>query len=173
MLIGMDAMTVPSDGDIHSLTVLTARGIPWLDDLRCARVVTEELLRCEQESAVQSLAWLVLPDRVCWMLRRRNACLNRSMALFKERSARAVQCAAERSGRVWQAGYQVYAIAAEDNPVELAMQLVQAPLRAGLCDRLDQYPHWYCRWRTPEMQMRNTSVTGQNSADDRSAMAEA
>lgn len=147
MLFGMvNDTATPTDGEIHSLTVLTARGVPWLDDLRCARVVTEELLRCEHETAVVSLAWMVLPDRVRWLLRRREACLNRCMALFKERSARAVQCAAERSGRVWQAGYRLDAVATNADAVELAARLVQEPLQAGLCERLEQYPHWYCRW---------------------------
>ncbi len=132
---------------IHFIIIETASGIPWLDDLRCARAVTAELVQCEQQGLIESLAWVVLPRQTLWLLRQRDACLNACMALFKERSARAVQCAAGRSGRVWVAGYRDRAITLEDAP-SLARDLVSMPLREGLAERLEQYPHWFCRWTT-------------------------
>jgi len=47
---------------------------------------------------------------------------------------------------VWQRGFHDHALRAEEDIVGVARYLVANPLRAGLCDKIGNYPYWNAQW---------------------------
>ncbi len=48
--------------------------------------------------------------------------------------------------RLWQAGFHDHGVRAEEDLRSMARYIVANPLRAGLVERLGDYPHWDARW---------------------------
>jgi REP element-mobilizing transposase RayT len=47
---------------------------------------------------------------------------------------------------VWQNGFHDHALRQEEDLAEVARYIVANPLRAGLVERLGDYPHWHAIW---------------------------
>jgi len=51
-----------------------------------------------------------------------------------------------RSGSLWQDGFHDHALRREEDLKQVAWYIVANPLRAGLADRLGDYPYWNLDW---------------------------
>jgi len=51
-----------------------------------------------------------------------------------------------RSGPVWEPAFHDRALRREDDMRSVARYIVANPLRAGLVDRIGDYPFWDCIW---------------------------
>jgi putative transposase len=103
--------------------------------------------RLHEVGWVDSLAWVLMPDHLHWLLALERAPdLARVMGRVKGRSARRVNDLCGRAGRVWQESYHDRALRREEDLVAMARYVVANPLRAGLVERLGDYPHWDARW---------------------------
>ncbi|MEJ1380959.1 MAG: transposase, partial [Candidatus Sedimenticola sp. (ex Thyasira tokunagai)] len=49
-------------------------------------------------------------------------------------------------GGVWQAGFHDHALRREEDIIGVARYVVANPMRAGLADRVGDYPHWDAAW---------------------------
>jgi putative transposase len=133
-------------GRAYLLTTVTERRRPVFADWRVGRLLVAEL-RAEHEIArVASLAWVVMPDHMHWLVTLREGTLDALMRRVKSRSAIAVNAALGVSGQLWQKGYHDHAVRAEDDLRAMARYVVANPLRAGLATRLADYPLRDAMW---------------------------
>ncbi|MFB1510307.1 MAG: transposase [Thiocapsa sp. C3-sup] len=97
--------------------------------------------------AVMSLAWVVMPDHIHWLLQ-----LDDSLSLpsvlkaFKARSAHRVNAYLRRQGPLWQKAFHDHAIRQEEDIRQIARYIVANRVRAGLVERVGDYPHWDAAW---------------------------
>lgn len=128
------------------VTVLTAHRRACLDDPRSARCIAQEIGHCGQRGWLESLAWVVMPEHLHWLLRMKEGSLNAAVAVFKSRSERAIQLALGRPERIWQAGYHDRLIREAHCVMETARHIVANPLRRGLVERIEHYPYFHTQW---------------------------
>lgn len=125
----------------YILTTVTAARRPLFADLYAGRCVVQEMRRLHEAGLVESLAFVVMPDHLHWLLTLHDGwSLSRVVQLLKGRSAR-------RLGfPIWQRGYHDHAIREDGDLHAAARYIVANPLRAGLVDRVGDYPLWDAVW---------------------------
>lgn len=128
-------------------TVLHERERRYFADFFCARCVVKEMRVLHDAAAVNSLAWVVMPDHIHWLFQ-----LGDSMGLsavvkrFKACSAHQVNRYLGRQGAVWQKGFYDHALREGEALQDIARYIVANPLRAGLVAHIGDYPLWDAVW---------------------------
>ena len=115
-------------------------------DWQTGRHVVTQLRFAQERNEAESLAWVVMPDHLHWLLVLREVDLATVVRRTKSRSARSVNTHLGRSGAVWQNGFHDHAIRAEEDLREVARYIVANPIRAGLVTRIGDYPLWDAVW---------------------------
>jgi len=115
-------------------------------NFRLARILVRELRTTTEQGLVESLAWVVMPDHLHWLLVPKTVSLDVAVQRMKSRSAIAINRAAGRHGAVWQKGFHDHALRRNEDLVVVARYIVANPLRAGIVHRLGNYPHWDAIW---------------------------
>lgn len=87
-----------------------------------------------------------MPDHFHWLIELGDSSLNELMRRVKANSSRAINRQRNGSGPLWQSGYHDRALRQEDDLQAVARYVVANPLRAGLVDRLGDYPLWDAVW---------------------------
>lgn len=100
---------------------------------------------CEDGWA-ESLAWVLMPDHLHWLLVLGDVGLSELVRRVKSNSGRRVHQAVGASGALWQRGYHDHAIREDEDLRQVARYVVANPLRAGLVDDLGSYPLWDAAW---------------------------
>ena len=126
-------------GQIYLVTSVTRERCPVFSNFWSARTLIRILHR-EPCAELQTLAFVVMPDHVHWLLQLHSGELPVVMKRVKSLSARSL------GGSLWQSGYHDRALRKEENLPEVARYIVANPLRAGLVDSVRQYPHWDAVW---------------------------
>ncbi|WP_411564017.1 REP-associated tyrosine transposase [Pseudomonas shirazensis] len=134
-------------GRRYLLTTVTHQREALFGQLHTARIVVQQLRLSDQEQDCQSLAWVVMPDHVHWLIELKSVTLGTLMRRFKSRSSLALHKAGVRYGPVWQAGYQDRALRREESMRSVATYIVENPVRAKLVDSVGDYPHWDTVWQ--------------------------
>jgi REP element-mobilizing transposase RayT len=129
---------------IYFVTFVIRGRQPVFRNFDCAR----ELIRLiNTEHRVRSLAFVVMPDHVHWLLELvGSAPLAYIIRSVKGRSAHIINRNMCRSGPLWQAGFHDHGVRREESLIDIARYIVANPLRAGLVDRIGEYPHWDAVW---------------------------
>jgi len=113
---------------------------PVFDDLPAARTLITVLAEEEKRDRARTLAFVVMPDHLHWLLELRTAPLSRVVAAVKSVSA-------HRLGeRIWQPGFFDRAIRRDEDAKAVARYVIANPIRAGLVDHIGDYPHWDAVW---------------------------
>ncbi|MDH0646826.1 transposase [Pseudomonas sp. GD03858] len=108
--------------------------------------VQQRLISKGDSNACRSLAWVVMPDHLHWLIELRLATLCTLMRRFKSRSSLELHKAGVGHHPIWQAGYQDHALRREENAIHIARYIVANPLRARLVNNVREYPHWDAVW---------------------------
>ena len=137
---------VSESGRLYLLTTVVQDRKPIFSDWRLGRLMVQELRRAESECQVVSLAWVLMPDHLHWVIELLEDSLETLMRRVKSRSTLTINAACGRSGQLWQRGYHDHAIRREEDLKALARYVVANPLRAGLVTRIGDYPLWDARW---------------------------
>ena len=118
-------------------------------DITVARLPVHELRRLHDEDDVVSLAWVVMPDHLHWMIQLNDRWpLARVVKTLKARSAFAINRHLRQQGSLWQRAYYDHAARQDEDIRQIARYIVANPLRAGLVRDIGSYPHWDCIWMT-------------------------
>ncbi|TWC25978.1 MULTISPECIES: transposase [unclassified Pseudomonas] len=133
-------------GQIYLLTAVVLNRQPLFHDFKSGRLVVDALKTAEQEGFATSLAWVVMPDHFHWLIELQNIQLPSLMARTKSRIAVTLNRSAGRQGPVWQHGYHDRTIRKEEDLQAVARYIVANPLRAGLVERVGDYPLWDAIW---------------------------
>ncbi|MNP39292.1 Transposase IS200 like protein [compost metagenome] len=86
-------------GRIYLLTTAVHNRQPAFADWRVGRLVVNEFRRAQEEGAVMSLAWVIMPDHLHWLAELKGGSLSELMRRTKSRSTRAVNQGCKREGR--------------------------------------------------------------------------
>ena len=133
-------------GRLYMLTTVTHQRQPLFQNLRHARLVIHNLRHAEQQRYCDSLAWVVMPDHVHWLIELKDTTLGTLMQRFKCQSSNALRKAGVKVSRIWQAGYHDRALRRDEDILKVARYIVANPIRAGLVARPGDYPHWDAVW---------------------------
>jgi len=132
-------------------TVLADRRKRHFADLTCARLLIGEMRDLHESGAVDSLAWVLMPDHMHWLFQL-GACSSLSAVIkqLKASSARRINRHLKRRGDLWQKAFYDHAIRQDEDLRQVARYIVGNPLRAGLVDNIADYPHWDAAWLSPQ-----------------------
>ena len=133
-------------GRAYLLTSTVHNRQPLFGDFTLGRLLVDELRTAHQHGWVSSLAWVVMPDHLHWLVKLEGCTLDELMRRIKSNSARRINRRLGRTGPVWQQGYHDRALRREEDLQVAARYVVANPLRAGLVERLADYPHWDAVW---------------------------
>ncbi|MEQ7922540.1 transposase [Xanthomonas sp. WHRI 1810A] len=133
-------------GNIYLLTTVTHQRQPFFSDWRLGRLVVHQMRYMEREGLVHSMAWVVMPDHLHWLIALEQGSLAALMSRMKSRSSQAFKERTRYSGAVWQKGYHDRALRRDEDLQQAARYIVANPLRAGLVKRLGDYPLWDAVW---------------------------
>lgn len=131
---------------IYLLTATVEKREPIFANWRVGRVLVDELRSAHVDGLVESLAWVVMPDHVHWLLVLQRGSLSALMRRVKGRSAKQINQLNGRSGKLWQDGFHDRALRREEDVLPVARYIVANPLRAGLVARVGDYPLWDAVW---------------------------
>ncbi|WP_448108610.1 REP-associated tyrosine transposase [Pseudomonas azerbaijanoccidentalis] len=131
---------------IYLLTTNTLHREPVFKDFRLGRLVIEQFRMAQEQCWANSLAWVVMPDHFHWLIELQQDSMSELMQKTKSLSTRAVNMSARRKGSLWQQGYHDRALRRDEDLVKLARYVVANPLRAGLVEKLGDYPLWDAIW---------------------------
>ncbi|EKT4522694.1 transposase [Pseudomonas putida] len=137
---------VSIQGQIYLLTTTVQHRQPIFRDFHLARILVGELRKAQETGLARSLAWVVMPDHLHWLLELQHTSLDALMRRVKCRSAYLVNRSYQQQGGLWQKGYHDRALREEDNIRATARYIVANPLRAGLVSTIADYPHWDATW---------------------------
>jgi REP element-mobilizing transposase RayT len=105
-----------------------------------------ELKRVHDQKMVNSIAWVVIPDHLHWLVQLEQGSLAQLMQTVKSRSTLTINRALNRQGAFWQSGYHDRALRDDEDVRPFGRYIVANPLRAGLVKKVGDYPLWDACW---------------------------
>lgn len=132
-------------GQIYLITAVTFNRKPVFQDFRVGRILVRVLH--ENCADARTLCYVVMPDHLHWLV-----CLGDDLSLdklvqrIKSVSGFHIKKKMQLSERFWQSGYHDHALRKEEDIEAVARYVVANPLRAGLVNRIGDYPLWDAVW---------------------------
>lgn len=133
-------------GQSYLLTTITQGRRRWFEQHAAAVMVMQAFARMDEDGTTHSLAYVVMPDHIHWLMELRSHSLDYVMQRFKSRSALQINRTLGRVGRLWQSCYHDHAIRSDESLLRHAMYIAANPVRAGLAKNIGDYAHAWCRW---------------------------
>ena len=134
-------------GQVYFVTTVTYERRPLFSEFTRARLVINEMRRLHDTALVSSLAWVVMPDHIHWLVALGHShSLSIMVKMLKGRTAQSVNRCTASCGPVWQQGFFEHALRKEVDLAKVARYIVANPLRKGLVRRVGDYPHWDAIW---------------------------
>ena len=132
---------------IYLVTAATHQRIALFRDFCAARTASQ----CFEDRLVlgdaNMLAWVLMPDHAHWLIQLgATTPLGICIGRIKSASSRGVNRACRRKGCVWAPAFHDHALRADEDVEAAARYLVANPLRAGLVERIGDYPYWNAVW---------------------------
>ena len=134
-------------GRIYLITAVTLDRVPLFEDLALARTTIAHLRHADAHGHSKTLAWVLMPDHLHWLVQLASGDLSRLVAGFKAGSAASINRILQTPGqRRWQTGFHDHALRAEEDLPAIARYVIANPLRARLVTSVRAYPHWDAVW---------------------------
>ncbi|MDH4570716.1 transposase [Pseudomonas sp. BN414] len=133
-------------GRIYLLTTVTHERTPVFATWNAGCLVAWEIYAMREGRSLETLAWVLMPDHLHWLVQLHTGTLEEHVQRLKSRSAIALNSMKSSSGRVWQKGFHDHALRKEEDVRAVARYVVANPLRAGLVEKLGDYPFWDAIW---------------------------
>ena len=133
-------------GRVYLVTSVTVVRLPHFRDMDAGRCVVRELRDTAHLGLADTLAYVVMPDHLHWLVSLRDVALPALLNRIKSKSAIAVNARCGTRGPVWQRGFHDHALHRDEDVAALARYVVANPLRAGLVKRVGDYPLWDAVW---------------------------
>ncbi|RON20429.1 transposase [Pseudomonas brassicacearum] len=131
---------------VYLLTANTLHRTPVFKDFTLGRRVVDQFRNAQDLGLAHSLAWVVMPDHFHWLIELREGSMGGLMQRTKSLSTKAVSLSTGHRTSLWQRGFHDRALRREEDLVKVARYVVANPLRAGLVERLGDYPLWDAVW---------------------------
>ena len=133
-------------GRLYQLTAVTHERQPFFQDWRTGRLLVHEFRRAQEAGHATSIAWVIMPDHFHWLIELHNGDLPKLVQATKSRCTRLINQKRDLYAPVWQKGYFDRALRREEDLKAMARYIIANPLRAGLVDRVGNYPLWDAIW---------------------------
>lgn len=131
-------------GYFYLITTVTHQRKRFFTDTGNARTVVTAMKYCDETALTRTIAFVLMPDHLHWLFQLGgDRTLDRVIQSVKSYSARRISGG---SGQVWQRGYHDHAIRTHSELKASARYVVANPLRAGICERIGDYPWWDAIW---------------------------
>ncbi|MGN8345684.1 REP-associated tyrosine transposase [Pseudomonas sp. SMV71] len=130
----------------YLITTVVHGRAPIFRNWRLGRLLVAQMRQAHERGQVTSLAWVVMPDHLHWLVQLEKVPLTQVMQTVKSRSTLAVNRAMNRNGAFWQSGFHDRAIRDNQDLLPFARYIIASPLRAGLVKRIGDYPLWDAVW---------------------------
>lgn len=130
----------------YLITTVTLDRRHLFDDWHIGRLVVAELKNATEENYAETLAWVVMPDHLHWLMIPGAESLDEVIRRIKSRSAIAVNRHMGTSGPLWQHGYHDHALRKTEDIRAMARYLIANRLLAGLVKHIGEYPLWDTKW---------------------------
>ena len=125
-------------GQIYHCIFSTLNREPIFHQFDLARMFISILKEDEIRGLSKTYAYVVMPDHIHWLFQLDkgdlSAAIKRIKSLYAKQSKR----------KVWNKGFYDHGIRADEDLMSTARYIVANPLRAGLVDKIGDYPHWDC-----------------------------
>lgn len=93
------------------------------------------------------LAWVLMPDHAHWLIQLGEADnLDALVRRLKSASARGANRMLRRNGALWARAFHDHALRAQEDLLRSARYVIANPVRAGLVERVGDYPFWNAVW---------------------------
>ena len=126
---------------MYVITMVTVDRKPIFLEFPAARLLVNVLQKHEELAFANTLCFVVMPDHVHWMMQLGTVhSLSNTMQALKSITSRKL------GKTVFQKGFFDHAIRREEDIKKLARYMVANPLRAGLVNNINDYPHWDAVW---------------------------
>jgi len=107
--------------------------------------------RCFENRAflgdARMLAWVLMPDHAHWLVQLGESDpLSLVVNRIKSASARYANRALARKGALWEQAYHDHGLRKDEELRGVARYMIANPLRAGLVQRIGDYPFWNAIW---------------------------
>ena len=125
----------------YFLTTCTHNRRPTFHDHDVATQTIDQFRTTSQDEQFALLAYCVMPDHAHLLVEGRSeeSDFRRFAKLAKQRSGAAYAMRADQP--LWQKGYYEHVLREDEDAREIARYIVANPVRAGLVESPDQYPH--------------------------------
>ena len=134
-------------GGIYHLTVVVADRSPVFANSCAAHTACRCLHAGTMLREAHLLAWVLMPDHTHWLMQLgENAPLHDEVRRLKSAVASHVNRCLGRQGRLWEPAYYDRALRHDDDVLTVARYVVANPVRAGLVERIGDYPYWNVIW---------------------------
>jgi len=139
---------VSLSNQIYLVTAVTAERKAIFSEFIAGRALVNELLVSETRGRATTLAYVVMPDHLHWLLSLgAGNTLTDVVGNVKRYSATAINKILDRAALpLWQRGFHDHALRHEEDIQHIARYIVANPLRAGLVRRVGDYPLWDAIW---------------------------
>ncbi|WP_277964845.1 REP-associated tyrosine transposase [Pseudomonas sp. RIT-To-2] len=131
---------------LYLVTLVVRQREPVFNDWSSARPLIVSMKACQAEGGADSLCWVIMPDHFHWLMELKGRDLAGEVARLKSRSTVLFNRANQRVGSLWQKGFHDRALRREEDVKSVARYIVANPLRAGLAERIGDYPLWDAVW---------------------------
>lgn len=133
-------------GRTYMITTVVQDRRPIFADWQIGRLLVAELQASEKIGLAQSLAWVVMPDHLHWLVTLQSGDLPTLIRRVKGHSAISINRALGSRGQIWQKGFHDHALRKDEDVQTVARYIVANPLRAGLVEQIGDYPLWNAVW---------------------------
>ncbi|WPO98695.1 transposase [Pseudomonas sp. HR96] len=133
-------------GRCYLITTSTFERVPFFANWQIGRLVVAELRILQEAGQARSIAWLLMPDHLHWLVELQAGDISTAVGRAKSRSAAAINRARGTTGAVWQAGFHDRAIRKDEDMKAVARYVLRNPIEAGLVRRIGDYPLWDASW---------------------------
>lgn len=136
---------VSEPGRIYLITTVTEHRRPVFQDLQLGRLLVDTLRHTQ--SHAETLAFVIMPDHLHWLMQLNGTHdLSAIVGYVKSESARCINKHMNSTQRLWQRGFHDHALRRDEDLPNVARYVIANPLRAGLVDKIGNYPLWDAVW---------------------------
>nr|WP_315446732.1 transposase [uncultured Pseudomonas sp.] len=133
-------------GRAYFITAVVHNRQPIFSDWQTGRLLVDQLRQAHDKGQAESIAWVVMPDHFHWLMQLKSDDLGAVIGGIKARCTHAVNKKTGRRGPLWQTGFHDRAIRDGEDLKPFARYIIANPLRAGLVEKIGDYPLWDACW---------------------------
>ncbi len=134
------------ENQVYLITTVTHNRKPLFNDFTLGRIIVRVMKHLHHSERVSSLAFVVMPDHIHWLIQLKHEGLDKIMHAFKGVSAKQINQYLGTQGKLWQSGYHDHALRKDEDLAATSRYIVSNPLRAGLVKNIKDYPLWDIFW---------------------------